>query len=287
MGNSDPQPTTTTTQQILTPEQNELISLSMPGFRQFAASPPKRYAGDTVAGFDPSQVAGQEQALTSAGQQDQLARAGADASKFRLTDALKVESNPYIGGYMDAATRPITQALTEQQLPSIRGSAVSTGNFGSSRQGIAEGLASGRASQAIGDTTSRIASDAYGKGLDAQGQALGLLPQTQQAQTAGAATTSGVGDVRQAMQQALINEKVTGYNYDQMLPFLVSQELAGVAGGLPGGGAISTGTQSQGPSGASRALGGAASGAALGSAFMPGVGTAVGAGLGGLVGFLR
>lgn len=280
------EPTTTTTQQILSPQQNELLGLAMPGFRDFAANPPKRYQGETVAGFDPSQTAGQEQALGAAGAQDQLARSGANASNFALNDALKVESNPYLGGYMDAATRPINQSLTESQLPSIRGSAVQTGNFGSSRQGIAEGLASGRASQAIGDTTSKIASTAYGQGLDAQMKALGLLPQTQQAQTTGAATTSGVGDVRQAMQQALINEKVGGYNYDQMLPFLVSQELAGVASGLPGGGAVSTGTQ-QSSGGMSGALGGAASGAALGSAFLPGPGTAIGAGLGGLIGFLK
>lgn len=282
---SSPQPTTTTTQQVLSPEQQQLLNLAMPGFKDFAANPPDRYQGSTVAGFDPSQVQGQNMALSAAGTQNNLATAGADATKFALNDALRVDSNPYLGGYIDAAVRPITQQLTESTLPAIRGSAVTTGNFGSSRQGIAEGLASGRASQAVGDTTAKIASDAYGKGLDAQGKALALLPQTQAAQTTGAVTTSGVGDVRQALQQALLNDDVSKFNYDQLLPFLVSSELASAASGIPGGGAISTGTGSS-KNPLTSGLGGAATGASLGSAIFPGIGTGIGAGIGGLLGFL-
>lgn len=285
MGSSSTPQSQTTTQE-LSPEQRQLMQLAMPGVTQFAASVPQRYQGSTVAGFDPSQVAGQEGALQSAGVQTNLGRNAANTSNFWMSDQPWLPSNnPALQGSIDAATRPITQALTEQALPAIRDSAEKTGNFGSSRQGIAEGLASGRASQAIGDATSKITNDNYQTNVNAQLKALGLLPQTQGAQTTGDQTTSAVGDVRQAMAQALLGENVSNFNYDQLAPFLQSKEIMSLLSGLPGG---STTTTSTGPqkNNLTSALGGAAAGASLGSAIMPGVGTAVGGGLGALLPFL-
>lgn len=285
MGGS-PQPQSQTTTQELSPEQRQLMQLAMPGVTQFAASVPQRYQGSTIAGFDPSQTAGQEGALDSAGVQTDLARSGANTSNFWMSDQPWLPSNnPALQGSIDAATRPITQALTEQALPAIRDSAEKTGNFGSSRQGIAEGLASGRASQAIGDATSKITNDNYQTNVNAQLKALGLLPQTSGAQTTGDQTTSAVGDVRQSMAQALLGENVSNFNYDQLAPFLQSKEIMSLLSGLPGG---STTTTSTGPqkNNLTSALGGAAAGASLGSAIMPGVGTAVGGGLGALLPFL-
>lgn len=283
-GNNQPQTQTTT--QVLSPEQRQLMQLAMPGVTQFAASVPKRYPGSTVAGFDPSQVAGQEGALGSAGVQTDLARSGADTSNFWMSDAPWLpQNNPALQGTIDAATRPITQQLTESTLPAIRDSAERTGNFGSSRQGIAEGLASGRASSAIGDATSKITEDLYSTNTSNQLKALGLLPQTTGVQTAGDVTTSGVGDVRQSMAQALLGEQAGNFNYDQLAPFLQSKEIMSLLSGLPGG---STQTVASGPQKnlLTGALGGAASGAALGSAIMPGIGTAAGAGIGALLPFI-
>src|SRR5882672_2240574 len=262
---SGSQPQTQTTTQELSPEQRQLMNLAMPGVTQFAASVPQRYQGTTIAGFDPSQVAGQQGALQSAGTQTDLARSGAGTTLDWLNpNALDITKQPGLQGNIEAATRPITQALTEQALPAIRSSAEQSGNFGSSRQGIAEGLASGRASQAIGDATSGIVSKAYG-----------LLPQTTQTQTAGDLTTSNVGDVRQSMTQAQLGEQVGNFNWDQLAPFLQSKDIMSLLTGLPGG---STTTTASGPQKnmLTSSLGGAASGAALGSMFGP-IGTGVGA----------
>lgn len=280
-------PTTQKTEVNLSPEQQELLNLAMPGVRNFAASVPQRYSGPTVAGFDPSQTTGQNMALSAAsGPQQQIADNAARTSDFYLSgDIWNPASNPHLQGTIDAATRPIVRSFTEGVAPAIRGEAVSTGNFGSSRQGIAEGVAAGRTAEAVGDTTAKITSDLYRSNLDAQLKALGLAPQTQQLQLAPALTTSGVGDVRQALSQQLLNSDVAGFNYDQMAPFLQSREIASLLAGIPGGGTTATGSTPQ-PNKLMGALGGAASGAALGSAIFPGVGTAVGAGLGGLLPFL-
>lgn len=280
------QPQTQTTTQQLSPEQRQLMQLAMPGVTEFAAKTPERYQGSTIAGFDPSQVAGQEQVLGAAGTQNALAGGGAGTTMGWLgPNALDITKQPGLQGNIDAATRPITQALTEQALPAIRSSAEQTGNFGSSRQGVAEGLASGRASQAIGDATSKLVGDAYKTNVDAQLKALGLLPQTQAAQTTGGLTTSGVGDVRQGMAQALLGEQVGNFNYDQMAPYLQSKDIMSLLTGLPGG---STQTVATGPqkNQLTSALGGAAAGASLGSMIAPGVGTAAGGGLGALLSFL-
>ena len=282
-GSKEPQTQTTT--QMLSPEQRELMSLAMPGVTQFAASVPQRYQGSTVAGFDPAQSAGQAGALQSAGTQTGLARGGAGTTLDWLSPgALDITNQPGLQGNIAAATRPITQALTEQALPAIRDSAERSGNFGSSRQGIAEGLASGRASSAIGDATSNLVSKAYQTNVDAQLKALGLLPSTINSQVTGDLTTSNVGDVRQGMSQSLLNQQVGNFNYDQMAPFLQSKEIMSLLTGLPGGSTQTVASQPQ-SNPLTSALGGAASGAALGSMFGP-IGTAGGAGLGTLLSFL-
>lgn len=119
----------------------------------------------------------------------QGAGAGAQAALLN-PDLLNADANPHLQGYISAATRPIEQDLMESVLPQLRSSAAGTGNFGSSRAQLGYGLATGRAAQAIGDTSSRIASESYGQGLNALNQAF--------------STESGrQNDVRSAMLAAL------------------------------------------------------------------------------------
>lgn len=285
MSGSPTQPTQTTTQ-VLSPEQQQLMQLAMPGVKSFAATVPERYQGSQVAPFNANQTTGQGQVLDSASTIGSLASSGADANKFYTSGSIwDPTANPNLQGAVDAAVRPINQQLTQTTLPAIRNEAVTTGNFGGSRQGIAEGLATQGASQAAGDTAAKVVQSQYATNVDAQLKAMGLLPTVQGAQTTQGTTTSGVGDVQQAMSQALLNQDVNAFNYDQMAPFLQSKEILSLLQGLPGGSTVSTGnTPTVNP--ALQALGGAAAGASLGSAIMPGVGTGVGALGGALLPFL-
>ena len=95
-------------------------------------------------------------------------------SPSRLTP----DDNPALQSYMEAATRPLTQALEFGQVPEIRRGAIGMSDGGTTtRAGIAEGLARGLTQQAIGDTRGRIASNAYGQGLQNQAQMAGLANQ--------------------------------------------------------------------------------------------------------------
>lgn len=268
--------TRTTTQQ-LTPEQQQLLQLAMPGIRDFAATVPQRYQGSQVAPFDPSQVAGQEMALGAAGTQAGIAGNAANANQFYTSgDIWNPSSNPNLQGAIDAAVRPVTQQYQETVLPGIRGEAGRTGNVGSTRAGVAEGIAARGYGDTVADTAAKITQQQYGTNVDAQLKAMGLVPTVQSAQTVPASTTSAVGDVRQQLAQRLLGEGAANFNYDQLAPFLQAKEILSLVSGIPGGTTVSTGNNPQ-PNPAMQSLGGAATGAALGSALFPGVGTAVGA----------
>lgn len=282
---SQPQPQTQSTTYTLSPEQRQLMDLAMPGVTQFAASVPKRYQGSSIAGFDPAQIAGQNEVLRAAGLQSSLSGAGAGTTQNWLSPgALDVNNNPAIQGMLDRNARAVNTSLTESALPAIRDSAERSGNFGSSRQGVAEGVALGKASSALADANAKTLSDAYNTNVEAQLKTLGLLPQTIAGQTTGGLSTSAVGDTRQALEQARLGETVSNFNYDQLAPFLQSKEIMSLLTGLPGGTTTSTASGPQ-KNPITGALGGAMSGASLGSAFGP-IGTGVGGGLGALLSFL-
>lgn len=282
---SQPQQQTTSTTYQLSPEQRQLMDLAMPGVTAFAAKTPERYQGTTIAGFDKDQIAGQNAALTGAGTQTQLGQAGASTTQQWLSpQALDVNNNPAVAGMMEANRRAVTDNLMQTALPGIRDSAERSGNFGSSRQGIAEGLAIGKSNQALADANANTLNNAYNTNVESQLKALGLLPQTTNNVTTGAQTTSAVGDVRQALDQARLSENVSNFNYDQLAPYLQSKDIMSLLTGLPGGTNVSTASVPQ-KNPLTGALGGAATGASLGS-FLGPIGSAAGGGLGALLSFL-
>ena len=195
------QPQTQTTKHELSPEQQQILALGMPGLTNFAAEHPTAegmipsFSG--VAGFDPMQTQGQEQVLGSTGAQQDIVGSAGQGNQFLTSgQALDPSTNPYMAKTIEAGVRPIREQLLEKALPSIRSGAVGAGQFGSSRQGIAEGQAIRGAETAAGDTLAKIANAGYLAGLDAMTKGIGLAPGTAQAQALPGLTTSGVGDVR-------------------------------------------------------------------------------------------
>lgn len=239
---------------------------------------------ELVAPFTAAQLKGQQMALDAAGDQATLAKRAADTSNFMLDPAaLTAAGNPMEQAAIDAAVRPITQSLTEDTLPQLRSGAAASGQYGSSRQGIAEGLASGRASQAIGDTGAKIAESAYQSNLDAMTRALGLAPQTGQMQTQAATTTSGVGEVQQGQRQATDEANLSRDFYNKNIPLAKAQNLTQLEGATGGGGTSSSTAEVP---WWQKALSGGLGGASLGASIGGAPGAAVGGGMGALLSFL-
>lgn len=105
-----------------------------------------------------------------------------------LSTAADVANNPYVQGMLGTNSQQVNEQLKESWLPAIQGSAVAAGSgaMGSSRAGLAQGQAVGRASQQLANANSGMMLDAYGKGLGAQQYALGQTGALQDAYGASA-----------------------------------------------------------------------------------------------------
>ena len=289
-GGGGTQQSSTTVQQQLSPEQRNLISAVTPQLLDFAKNPPTDYSGEKVAALTPEQLQAQTMALgAAAGPAQQIADRALQTSDFLSGPNMYASSNPYLQSAIQAAITPQIQSFQDVTMPAIRAAATNSGQFGGSRQGIAEGIASRGLTQSIANTGATMANANYQAAQDATVKALGLAPQTQALSLTPSTIYSGVGAQNQAQQQALINEEVQRYINSQMLPYLAAKDVAGIAFGMPGGSSTATSIGPAASSGASplmSGLGGAASGAALGSMIMPGWGTAIGGGAGLLMGLL-
>jgi hypothetical protein len=281
-----PSHTTQTTSVQLSPEQQWLFGLAKPGLEWWGTKTPERYPGSQIAGFDPSQMRGQNMALNAAERQNNLLGEASRTNNFLMGDIWNPDSNPYLKRAIGAATRPITENFEETVMPGIADEFIGAGQeFGGSRRGVAEGIAGGKYLDAIGDTSSKLVQDQYANNLNANVRALTLAPQTANALTTPAQTVSGVGDIRQKMDQALLNENVSNWNFDQNAPFLHAKELLSLIGGLPGGTATSSAPNQQTPWW-QQALGIGSAGLGIGNALFPGMSAGIGSGIASLLAFI-
>jgi hypothetical protein len=248
MGSSSGQSQSQTTQN-LTPQQQSLVNLAMPGYQQFAGStftPPT--GANAVAGFTPAQQQGQADVLGSTGQMGNTVGTAAGTNQYLSSGAfLDPGTNPYVQNAVKAATDPIFQNLAQNTIPTDQGNAASGSgvNYGGSREGIAEGLATQGAQRAAGQAGASIMNTALGQGLTATNQAIAQAPTTAGSLGIPGATESAVGDVQQQQQQNVLNANNQAAMLQYMLPLLQAQELTQGAAALPGGSVSSTGQTTQ------------------------------------------
>jgi len=214
---------------------------------------------------------------------------------------LDPRTNPWLAGTGDAMTRNINRILRTQTLPEIGSGAVATGQYGSSRQGISEGLAMTGAAQAVADANQQLYSGAYGQGLDAMTKGLALAPSTyaglstpeataqqlrgtamNQAYANAGALDSAGATVQQHIQ-GMVDRLVQAYNFNNQIPINSVLGLGSIINSTPpisttatsSGTSTTTGTTtgtttSLGPAGASVSpFQGAVAGAAAGAALTP------------------
>lgn len=165
-------------------------------FNQRSADP-----NQSVAGFTDLQQQGQQRATDFANNGAQNIGAQALQAYGTGINAADVQNNPAFASALNAALRPITQNFQETVLPGLGHNATDAGQYGSSRHGVAQGIASRGYLNAIGDTTADMASQAYGQGLNAM---LGTLGQTNNVANAGllsADILQSIGGGQQTLNQ--------------------------------------------------------------------------------------
>jgi hypothetical protein len=191
--------------------------------------------------------------------------AGQTNQRISGGEFLDPASNPVVQNAVKAATDPIFQNLAQTTIPQQQaaGAAGSGVNYGGSREGIAEGLATQGAQRAAGQAGAGIMNTALGQGLQGTLQAIGQAPTIAGAQALPGATTSTVGDVQQQQAQNVLNATTAAQQFQQFLPWIKAQILTQGAGALPGGSTTATGTTTQDASPLSQIIGGASAAGGL------------------------
>ena len=214
-----------------------------------------------------------------------------------------LNANPYQQQMMAAATRPLTQAFSEQVLPGISSLYSKSGRLGSGSMERALGTVSEQFGRSLGDITSNIAGQQYQQERGLQQQAALQLaniaqaaPQIYGQQFLPSQTLAQIGAQREAIAAQPLQEQMTRYAYQQRLPY---EQLSGFLSSVYGSPLGSFGTPAPQPQYSPNrtvgALGGALAGGlggyALGQAipsvggFLGGYGApAIGAIGGGLLG---
>ena len=86
------------------------------------------------------------------------------------------QQNPYLQQAIQSASRPLIQQFQEGTLSGIGDQAVSSGQVGGSRQGIAEGVAQRGLQDTLGDISTNMAYQDYTGGMDRMMSAMDKAP---------------------------------------------------------------------------------------------------------------
>lgn len=228
--------TTTTTTSNVPSGATKLTDQAMGLIEGFSPPTMPTAAGDLVAPFNPNQIAAQNMAVGAAPAQQQIMSSAAGANTMLTNpNILSPESNPALQAWQTAAGRPLIESYMRDIMPAIGSGAADAGQFGSSKHGVAQGLAAGALTNSLSDTNANIANQGYAQGLQAMLQGIGLAPQTAAGQNIPAATVGAVGDVQQGQQQAEMDASTNASWLNQMMPWYFAQDLIGTAGAIPGG----------------------------------------------------
>jgi hypothetical protein len=219
--------------------QNNIFNLAQSLYDQ---TPKDVYGGDLVAPM--SGATGRSLGMLSnlAGQDFGGGQIGDFASQLLSGQFLDPNSNPYFKATVDAATRPILQNLREQQLPALTSQAVQSGAYGGTRNAVAQGLASGRASQAVGDTSANLSNQIYEAERARQMQAPQMFAQAAGLKTLPAQLMGQVGTTLENYQNQQLGQDYQRYLMKQNAPWIGFQNL--MAPAFQNAGQKSSGTQS-------------------------------------------
>lgn len=192
------------------------------------------YPGAAPVPFSQETLAAQDYAKRYAvGPAVQQAANMNNAVQFGLKDVLFPQTNPALQSSIDAAIRPITQSYTDTGgvLSQIRDGAVNSGQFGSSRQAIAEGIAAGRYANTVADTASKMANENYQKGLDTFSRTLAFAPQALQSGLMPSNILSGVGAQSEMQAAQLEDYAANARMWDLNAPWAPLQNYASIVFG--------------------------------------------------------
>lgn len=288
MGKSSTPKTTTQVvqnQTQLSPEQKQLLGMAIPLAQRTGNSSIAAPNFSGIAPLDFRTIQGANSLYGTAQGMANFVPQLMQRQSWAMDPNQVFNQNGALDTAIKAAQRPLVDQYQSQIMPTIRSSSADAGAYGSSRQGVAEGIAARSLMNQLGDVSATMSNAAFDTSMDTFSKALALAPQSMQAGQIPAMMMDASGRTFQDQQQMGLDEAVQKHYANMLLPLQIGQNIAGMAFGMPGSNvSTATGPGAQQPSALMRGLGGASTGASIGNMIVPGAGGAVGAGIGALIG---
>jgi Chaperone of endosialidase len=210
-------------------------------------------ANPTAPGYYPNSTIAPASAASQAAQGALMTR-GAEGSVFMpaannlvedtLTGKyLDINNNPYFQRALAAGFAPQTENFNNSILPNLRSQFEGSGrNLGGADMATAQ-TAAKNLDQTQANASATAANNAYGMERGLQSTALGMLPALQNMDYQNIAAMAQAGASTDAANQAAIDAAVGRYNANAMAqPNYISDFLARIGAGYPGGQTTGTGT---------------------------------------------
>jgi len=241
----------------LFPEANRLLQSAGPLY----------YQGQTVADMSPERAAALAAQAARAQNGSPLTAAGSAELGKTLSGAY-LNANPYLQSAIDAASRGVTRNYQDAVAPGIDSAFSLAGRYGSGAHVAAHDAAEQNLATQLGDIAGNLGYQGYAAERGNMLNALNAAPAYAQADYGNIAQLADVGRQREAMDQALINDQIARWNFQQQQPADKLAQYAQLIRGDFGGTQTTTAPYSSGAG----MLGGMGSGAGL----FGGIGTALG-----------
>lgn len=195
--------------------------------------PNEYYPGQTYVNANPLEHASNEYRLDFAngGLQNQIGQM--QGAQSAMLNAPNLGNNPWVQDLAQRTNQRISEDFNNNVMPGINSGAIGAGQMGSSRHGIAQGLAAGKAAQAMGDSTSRLYSDAYQAGLNQQAKGMAFAPQTMQNSMLPADIMGQSGQFLRGEQELALNSDMSRYAHDQNKDWTNLSRFLGAVGNAP------------------------------------------------------
>lgn len=225
---------------------------------------PAYYPGQTYAGFDPLQQQSQQMGINYA-QSGLGGMLDPTMSSFKNVVSgglMSPESNPYLQQNINNMASSVRENMALSGIPANETAAQMSGQYGSTRHGLADYLTRKNANEIIARNTSDMLMGGYNSGLNAMMGGLGMAPQMGELGMAPSNLMNTIGRERQGMAQQGITQDVNRF----YAPWEnLSRYSSALQGNYMGSGGSTT-SPVTGGSPLLGALGGAGTGAGIASA---------------------
>lgn len=193
-----------------------------------------QYGPGRVAGMDDASVRGMGMAERRANAgSPEMAMAKQEFAKTIGGDYLSPDSNPWLSGMYDAASRGMTRNFQESVMPTLN-TRFAMGRTQQDPSGNAQTAAMGRAqgelATGLGDMASNIYGGAYGAERGRMMQAGSMAPTFAQSDYMDSSMLRGIGAERQTFAQRHLDDIVARFNFNQFAPAQKLAEYAGFIG---------------------------------------------------------